>query len=396
MRIIHVACAGLLSLMALPPVLSQPAEPQTTMETVMVTQWRVSPAPGLDALLLLGAAAGDELQAEYYPESIEFVRSNLDPAALAALDRVGDRMRSRGSLTGPTLALIFSAGPVASLEDIIRSAADPDALLRPGLERSPYWNEDRYAGLQSLLPDVLIVLEGLRTIGFEPWYAAEILPGIHEAVETNHAAVASYDIIPEQTRLLGRELDPQIEILIVQFAQPYGIRIVGQRFLAYSGWPGETQLRIAAHELFHPPFDTDDPALLQRLEALEVDPWVRSIVENHNPAFGYNSFMGVINEDSTQALDQIVSERMGVARDPGMRWRHADDGMHMIAAALYHAMREDGFDQSGGRYSDWLQSALDRGLLSPTEVRRRAAIIVGTDTVDHWYDVAERAPDASE
>lgn len=396
MRIILLACAGLLSLMAPPPALPQPAKPQTTTDAVMVTQWRVNPAPGLDALLLLGAAAGDELQAEFYPERIEFVRRNFDPEALAALDRVGERMRSRGSLTGPTLALIFSAGPVANLEDVMQSAADPDALLRPGLERSPNWSEDRYAGLQSLLPDVLIALEELRAIGFEAWYAADILPGIHDAVATNHDAVASYDIIPEQTRLLGRELDPQIEILIVHFAQPYGIRIVGQRFLAYSGWPGETQLRIAAHELFHPPFDTDDPALLQQLEALEADPWVRSIVENHNPAFGYNSFMGVINEDSTQALDQIVSERIGVARDPGMRWRHADDGMHMIAAALYQAMREDGFDQSGGRYSDWLQSALDRGLLSPAEVRRRAAIIVGTEAVDHWYDMAERALDAGD
>lgn len=365
-------------------------------DAVFQTRWQVSAAPGLDALLLLGAAAGDELQAEYYPNAIDHVRDNLDPDALAALDRVGERMRGRGMLTGPALALIFSAGPVASLQDVVRSAGDPEAMLRPGLEQSPNWNEERYAGLQTLLPDVLLALEGLQEIGFEAWYDRDILPGVEAAVVANLDAVAAYDIIPEQSRLLGRELDPEIEILIVNFAQPYGIRIVGQRFLAYSGWPGDVQLRIAAHEIFHPPFDPEDPALLERLEALESDPWMRSIVENHNPAFGYNSFMGVINEDSTQALDQIVSERIGVARDPGMRWRHADGGMHMVAAALYQAMMEDGFDQTGGRYSDWLLSALDRDLLSPAEVRRRAGIIVGAEAVEHWYDLVERAAESGE
>ncbi len=146
-------------------------------------------------------------------------------------------------------------------------------------------------------------------------------------------------------------------------------------------------LRIASHEIFHPPFNLNDKDLMDRLQALEADPWVRSIVENHDPAYGYNSFQGVINEDSAQALDQIVSERLGFARDPGKRWRSADGGMHMIAAALYQAMTEDGFASTGGVYSDWLKSALDRGLLTPAEVRRRAALIVGYEAVQHWFEV---------
>lgn len=96
----------------------------------------------------------------------------------------------------------------------------------------------------------------------------------------------------------------------------------------------------------------------------------------------------MVNEDSTQALDQIVAERLGFARDPALRWQHSDDGMHMLAAALYHAMKEDGFDQRGGRYHDWLVSALDRGLLTPEDVRRRAAEIVGQAAVDKWYELA--------
>ena len=109
-----------------------------------------------------------------------------------------------------------------------------------------------------------------------------------------------------------------------------------------------------------------------------------SIVEDHDPQYGYQRFVSVIDEDSTQALDQIVADRLGFARDPGERWRHSDGGMHMLAAALYHAMQETGFADSGGKYEDWLKNGLRSGLLSPAEVKRRAALVVGQEAVDAW------------
>ncbi|RKR03913.1 hypothetical protein [Maricaulis maris] len=387
MRLLVLAFAGALACGSTVPAVAQTEAPDHTQ--AMTTQWRVRPAPGLDALMLLGAASGDALQSGYYSEEIVFIRGQLDPAAVAAMDRIGQRIRSHDLLVGPLLALLFSAGPVDSLQDIITSAGDPDRYLRPGFEASPSWDAERYAGLRGLMPDILTVLEGFRTSGFETWYAERFMPDIALAIDRNLAAVSAHDIIPEQARLLGRDLEPTVEILILNFSQPYGIRIIGQRFIAYHGWPGDTQVRVAAHEIFHPPFDRGDADLRARLAPLESDPWMISIVENHDPAFGYNSFMGVVNEDSTQALDQIVSERIGVGRDPSQRWQHADDGMHMLAAALYHAMKEDGFDERGGRYRDWLISAFDRGLLTPAEVRRRATAIVGADAVARWYVVAD-------
>lgn len=386
MSIRGLLCAAALLGVTPAAVMAQDAPPESA-ETV--TQWRVRAAPGMDALLMLGAASGDILQAEYYGETIEFLRAEMSPEGLAALDRLDQAMRvERGILTGPSFAYFFSAGPLDSIDDVIASAADPDRYLRPGLEGSPHWDEERYEGAMSLMPDVLIALRALKDVGFEDWYTAQMMPIIEAAIADNLAAVSGHDVIPEQARLLGRELDPGIEILIVRFAQPYGIRITGQRFVAYHGWEGAIQLRVAAHEIFHPPFDIRDDGLWSRLAELEADPWMVSIVENHDPAFGYNTFRGVVNEDSTQALDQIVAERLGFARDPAHRWSHSDGGMHMFAAALYHAMKEDGFDERGGTYSDWLKSALDRGMLTPDEVRRRAAEIVSPDAVQHWYDVA--------
>ncbi len=56
----------------------------------------------------------------------------------------------------------------------------------------------------------------------------------------------------------------------------------------------------------------------------------------------------------------------------------------MLAAALYHALMEDGFDETGGVYAEWLKNALDEGRLTPARARKRAIEIVGEKAVKTW------------
>lgn len=378
--------APLLALLVLMPAAS--AQPLPDREPAG-TEWIVRPSPALDAVLLVGILSGDEMQSGIYADLIADVRPQLSEDTLGALDRLDRGMRiERGLLTGPVMANILSAGPTGSLDEIVASARDPQERLRPNLEETPGWDAERTEAIFALMPDMVVALEGLKAFGYGAWYDAHCRPQVEAAAAGMQRQLVPHDVITQQERLVGRGLSPQIEIDLMCFSKPYGISVYGQRFLAHHSYDPQTQLRNAAHEILHPPFDLEDEGLFARLAGLEADPWMRSIVENHDPAFGYNSFQGVVNEDSTQALDQIVSERLGVARDPAARWQRADGGMHMLAAALYHAMKEDGFDQRGGRYEVWLKSALDRGLLAPEEVRRRAGEIVGGDAVQHWYEVA--------
>lgn len=356
-----------------------------TTDSAMRTEWNVTSAAGMDALLIIGAAGGDVMQSHHYPETIAYVRENMSAEGIAAMDELDAMLRQRmGRLTGPSLASLFSAGPIATIDDVIASAEDPVGRLRAGNRASPRWNEKEFENATRAMPIIREALVALRDMGFTEWYAREHQSAIDKAIHGNLSAVTTYDVIPEQERLLGWTLDPEIEIVIVAFSKPYGIRILGQRFVAYHGYEGKIQLHIAAHEIFHTPYDKNDPELNDFLSSLRADPWMMSIVEDHDPQYGYNSFNGVVDEDSTQALDQIVAERLGFAENPRERWRGSDGGMHMLAAAIYHAMAEDGFSDSGGTYEDWFKSALQRNLLSPEAVRRRAAEIVGQDVVDSW------------
>lgn len=348
------------------------------------TDWQVTSSMGMDALVFIGALSGDLMAEERNQADVDEVRGQFSPEGLQALSELDQLIRVEGKgLVGPRLTLYFSAGAASTLDDLRATINNPQSI-QPAFAASPYWNEEGWAAFLLSLPLVNQILEELARIGFEDKWNREILPQSELRRPVFEQAVTPYDIIPEQERLLGRHLDPAVEIIVLNYNQPYGIKIIGQRFLTHHSWPAETQLRIAAHEIFHPPYDLEDQELKILLEPLANDTWLQNIIKDHDPRFGYNTFEGVINEDSTQALDQIVSERLGFARDPAKRFTHADGGMHMMAAAFYHAMKLDGFDERGGTYSDWLKSALRHGLLSPELVRNHARAVVGDAAVDKW------------
>jgi hypothetical protein len=56
-------------------------------------------------------------------------------------------------------------------------------------------------------------------------------------------------------------------------------------------------------------------------------------------------------------LDQFIAERLGIAVPAAERWRANDQGLHVIAAALYEVMREDRYDETGGHAGAYLRDA---------------------------------------
>jgi hypothetical protein len=239
------------------------------------------------------------------------------------------------SLVGPVLAAYYSTGPTDTLDDLLATVEDPERVRSVFLV-SP--SDKLHWGIfLNTLPEVRIVVEELRRVGFEEYWKTEVLPKIDERKPFFVDAVQEYDIVPEQERLLGRDLEPTIHIVVLNYNKPYGISINGQRFITHHSWEAGIQLRTATHELLHSPFDNDDRELRSLLEPLASDKWMQNIVNDHDPKFGYNSFLddGIVQEDSAKALDQIVSERLDFARDPAKRFAESDGGMHMLSLSCH-------------------------------------------------------------
>lgn len=98
---------------------------------------------------------------------------------------------------------------------------------------------------------------------------------------------------------------------------------------------------------------------------------------------------GLFNEDCCQALDQLIDEKLGVAHNPADRWRQSDDGIHVLAGALYGMLRADRWIDTGGSFEAWLAMGLKDGRFMPAILHPIAARILERP-VDALWPMAVR------
>lgn len=347
-------------------------------DTPIRTQWKVRGSEGFDALCFLGPLSGKPFYADYYPAELAVILPRMSPAAMEAMATVQAMADEAKFLLGPGLCNILSAGPDDSLDAVIASLRDAERVIAPVARTGENALDDEdWNALIRYRPLVLTVLEGLKEAGFAALRREFLGTRLSARIPALEATLAGYDVIAEQERLLGRPFaDASLEVILLHFSKPHGIKVRGQRFLTHHDYPDDIVLRNAAHEMLHPPFDMEGPTARLVLQTLDRDPLLTRVVAGHNPAFGYNSLAGLLNEDCVQALEQIVSERLGFARPPGEYWRRQDEGMHILAAALYGLLKADGYDRTGGDFEAWIGQAATTGRMSPASLANAASRVM--------------------
>jgi hypothetical protein len=82
-----------------------------------------------------------------------------------------------------------------------------------------------------------------------------------------------------------------------------------------------------------------------------------------------NETTGYIEEDSVEALEQIVSEKFGAGRNACQYWKQQDDGMHLLAVAIY-AEYKQAVSLAPVPYSQWLTQAVQNGQLRDDNLQK--------------------------
>jgi hypothetical protein len=348
------------------------------------TQWKVRGSEGFDALCFLGPLAGKPLYTRYYEAELADFRPRFPAEAQAALDTLQKAADAKGALLAPNLCTLLSGAPDATLDDVILAVREAETRVRPAYEASQYWSPETWDGLLAGRALLLTVLTGLKAAGFPDFRRRFMDAKLSARVDALSARVGTMDVIAEQERLLGRQLQPDIEIVLLWFSKPHGTRIQGQRFLSHVDYPDALTIRIAGHEILHPPFPMDGATAKAAIATLEQDPLMVRILTEHDPAFGYNTMEGILNEDTVEALDQIIAERLGVSTPPAQRWAAADGGMHVLAAGLYGMLKADGYDRTGGRIEAWMAEAVRAGRLAPASLHAAAAQVLARPADQLW------------
>ncbi len=341
------------------------------------TNWTVGTSEGLDALCFLGALSGGELHLRFHAEAVAEFGPRLPEAIRDDVPAIWAQAEEEGfGLLGPNLCAALSGGNVSTIDGVIALLEDPETRIRPSFEASPYWDGEDWAWLTRQAPRLTAIFTAMRDAGFAEFHAERLGADIDDHISDTEAALANYDVVRWHEKLTGRAFDAEIRVLLLLFAKPYGIKVQGQTFLQSINNTIATTVRIAAHEMLHPPFPMDGPAATAAMAVLGADPLIDRIIREHDPRWGYTTLEGYLNEDMCEALDQLISEALGVGRNPADRWRRADEGMHVLAAGLYGMLRDDQWIETGGDIERWIADAAPSGRLAPARLHPIAARVL--------------------
>jgi hypothetical protein len=354
--------------------------------TKIRTKWVVRGSEGFDALSFLSPLAGDPFYLDGYRDAVAQFEPRMPAEAMTTLKTLKGQAESANILLSPFLDLRFSAASNDTIDDLLASAAEPDSRILPRFRASPYWeasDADGWPKFRADLPALSSVLQAMKAAGFAQ-FRRGILDPKQGRMDELKAKLAGFDPIAGAEYYTGRKFDPTIEIVLLEFCRPHGIKVIGQRFLSAIDWPEDVHIRTAGHEILHPPLDKESVAWKAASEVLKRDPLIARIVKEHDPKFGYNSLDGLFEEDLVSSLDQLIAERFGVARNPRVRWNEVDDGMHVMSAGFYGLMKQDGYAATGGSLEQWLLRQAKSGGLAPASLHSAAARILGRPADRLW------------
>ena len=342
----------------------------------MRTKWQVRSSEALDAIAFLGPLSRRSIYRDHYVSDLEAFAPRLPEPIRNDVPRLWEEADKSGfGLFWPAVALVVSGTRADTLDQLIDVLAAPEARLRPGFQASRYWDEKDWAWFAAQAPRIRAVFVAMRDAGFTA-FRNERTPELEGQVRDTARALAGYDVIRWQEKLTGRTFDPTIDVVLLRWSKPHGVKVQGQTFLQSGDYNTATTVRIAAHEMLHPPIPMDGPTAKAAMAVLERDPLIMRIVREHDPKWGYTNLEGLLDEDLAEALDQLISEALGVGRNPADRWRKADDGIHVIAAGLYGLLRQDKWTETGGSIEAWLDKAVKAGRLAPANFHAVAARVL--------------------
>jgi hypothetical protein len=334
------------------------------------TEWQVKPSLKYDTLCLLNALSGDPYYLDYYKAEYDHFHSLFTPEEQAAFAQLKQVIKDQGhGIVSAELALYYSAVDDETLYEMIRTAHDSSAM-EAALKKTAYWSADGWQNYEASRPALEVALKALNRVGFPAYWAANAKPRIEKRIAELAPELPKYDIIPVIESYLGFPLPSRtITVYLLAYSEPHGIRITGLRYLTHVSYPFRVVLHNAIHEPMHPPYHGDDPKVREAIDLLGRDPLVLDKVQHHDPSFGYNTPAGYIEEDSVQALEQLVSEKFGVGRDACKYWQEQDGGMHVLAAAMYMDYKRVS-SQEPEPYSQWFVRAVQDGQFRGSNLRQ--------------------------
>lgn len=283
-------------------------------------------AYALDVANILSVLTGDDFYTSRHPEGYEHWAPQLSDQSregiVAAVETAGS------SMLGPILTGLVSAVPEFECMNLSELLAQPEERFRPW----EYFDAKNMAVLQALSP----VVRELEELDFHGYWLRERLPLITAAAGQAQQFLGglALDIGEAVSSMLGAHdsAGEPIRLYLCTFAAPHGIKIFGRRFIADVRFDPALMVRIAIHEMFHPPYQRS--VVGDAVAALIADPLFQESFAAKDPKYGYTTEDAFLEENMVEAMELHVSHRAGLIADPVAHLLDHDEGSHKLSVVL--------------------------------------------------------------
>ena len=349
------------------------------------TQWSVSESEGYDALCFWAPLAGEPESLRQYSQEVAAFAPRFDPKALETIKAVYQRTAAAGNVLTHSACRHFSAGPHSTIDDLIHSARNLDTVLKPRHLLDPEWEGDElWERYRQLMPAAIMILEAMKAAGFSEFRQKLYQEKYEARAQQLLASLSPYNAVSEVQFLTGRPFQPNVDIALTYFSYPRGMRMLGQEFVTWAGYSDDIILNTSAHELMHPPLDLRGRAMQRAISKLFANGFYVDVVTRRDPALGdVGDLPNYVEECMVQALDQIASERRGSKRR-AVDFFSRSNGADVLAASFYGLLKQDNYDQAGGNFEKWVETAVAAGRFKAEPLEAAARQVLGVSSRSVW------------
>lgn len=265
---------------------------------------------------------------KYYPLLTDKTKQNIQEIV---------RIHGR-TMISPYLALIISSVPDFENTNL-NELFDNTDQLENFFSKYSYYDQQEWSAKKPIFNLLVEVIKNIEQTDFREEWLRKRLPDINSAKQEIIEFANNFHIIDEINNMLGaKQNSADIILYLCAFAYPHGIKICGSRFISDVCYSKQTTLRIAIHELFHPPYNTKN--IESELQNLAKDSLIDQAFKGQSPSFAYSEILGFIEENVVEAMELFISKKIGLIDDEYLYLKKHDNGSHVFSFVLLRYFKD--------------------------------------------------------
>jgi len=311
------------------PAFSQDVVNQDSTEKSIITlsNFEFQSSVVLEAICFTNTLVNDPFYLRYFQKDYDHFKTFFTPEVSEALSRLKSYKERKQLQLATELFLMHSNKLFLTFDDLILS-----------LDQPCKFNSISPHEFHEILPDLKLVFSFLKEHDFENYWSVNNEPLVEKKIKDASDLFTEMNIESPIWKILGKTYAyEKMSILVSYYTKPHGKRM-NQFIVTQEDISNKALLQLIIHEILHS-YEANE-YIKPELSKISGDKFVMKHFQNRNPSYNYNTFDGYLEENIVRVLDQVITEHFGIEKKPWRRFIKQDDGMHVLAGALYFLIKK--------------------------------------------------------